>query len=66
MTENLPAAKNQVNFKKHMTNESAVNITRDQLIAFLNEDLAGEYQAIKADAAATDERTAKVKSAPAE
>ena len=49
-----------------MTNESAVNITRDQLIAFLNEDLAGEYQAIKADAATTDERTAKVKSAPAE
>ena len=29
-----------------MTNESTVNITRDQLIEFLNEDLAGEYQAI--------------------
>ena len=29
-----------------MTNESTVTITRDQLIDFLNEDLAGEYQAI--------------------
>src|SRR5450432_3418004 len=29
-----------------MTNESTVNISRDQLIEFLNEDLAGEYQAI--------------------
>src|SRR5450432_1119247 len=29
-----------------MSNESTVNITREQLIEFLNEDLAGEYQAI--------------------
>jgi bacterioferritin len=29
-----------------MTDEPIVNITRDQLIGFLNEDLAGEYQAI--------------------
>src|SRR5450432_3507391 len=29
-----------------MTTESTVNISRDQLIEFLNEDLAGEYQAI--------------------
>ena len=29
-----------------MTTEPTVNITRDQLIEFLNEDLAGEYQAI--------------------
>src|SRR5271170_1452786 len=29
-----------------MTTESTVNITRKQMIEFLNEDLAGEYQAI--------------------
>jgi bacterioferritin len=29
-----------------MNNEATANITRDQLIGFLNEDLAGEYQAI--------------------
>jgi bacterioferritin len=47
MAERLPAAKKpQINLNNHMTNESTVNITRDQLIEFLNEDLAGEYQAI--------------------
>src|ERR1035438_9076052 len=47
MAERLPAAKKpQTNLNNHMTNESTVNITRDQLIGFLNEDLAGEYQAI--------------------
>src|ERR1022692_4546924 len=47
MAERLPAAKKpQTNLNNHMTNESTVNITRDQLIEFLNEDLAGEYQAI--------------------
>src|ERR1035438_4017921 len=29
-----------------MSDETTANITRDQLIEFLNEDLAGEYQAI--------------------
>jgi bacterioferritin len=36
----------QGNSKNHVAREPAANITREQLIEFLNEDLAGEYQAI--------------------
>src|ERR1035438_4981946 len=43
---NASGAKTQIDFKNIMTKEPTSNITREEMIQLLNEDLAGEYQAI--------------------